>query len=61
MYFKRVPMSMEEAVIVESNKGFDTRDEFYEVMREIADLYDVTLAKVLEIFYNINDEIKQAA
>lgn len=52
MYYKRVAMSIEEAVALEANKGFDTRDEFYEVMREIAYEYDVTLAEVLHIFYN---------
>jgi len=52
MYYKRVPMSMEEAVAFESAKGFETRDEFYEVMREIADLYDETLDNVLGVFYN---------
>ncbi len=54
MYFKRVPMTLTEAVMHESFKGFDTKDEFYEVMREIADLYDVSLADVLEVFYNQN-------
>jgi hypothetical protein len=52
MYYKRVPMSVEEAVAFESAKGFDTKDEFYEVMREIAELYDVELSIVLSIFYN---------
>lgn len=52
MYYKRVPMNVTEAVLFEAEKGFDTRDEFYEVMNEIADLYDVTLEDVLNIFYN---------
>ena len=52
MYYKRVPMSMEEAVMLESSKGFETRDEFYEVMREIAYEYDVTLDNVLGVYYN---------
>lgn len=51
-YFKTVAIDIEEAVILETNKGFESRDEFYEVMREIAYEYDVTLAEVLEIFYN---------
>lgn len=55
MYYKRVPMTLTEAVMSESLKGFDSKDEFYEVMREIADLYDVTLAEVLGIFYNQNE------
>lgn len=52
MYYKRVPMSIEEAVALESYKGFESKDEFYEVMREIADVYDVTLSDVLVLFYN---------
>lgn len=52
MYYKRVPMTLTEAIASEACKGFETKDEFYEVMREIADLYNVTLASVLEIFYN---------
>ena len=52
MYYKRVPMTLEEAVAFESAKGFDTKDEFYEVMREISDLYETPLAEVFGIFYN---------
>ena len=53
MYYKRVPMSLREAVLTESIKGFDTRDEFNEVMLEISEVYDVTLSKVLMTFYNL--------
>lgn len=52
MYYKRVPMTLTEAIASESYKGFDTKDEFYEVMREISEVYDVTLVEVLGIFYN---------
>ena len=52
MYYKRVPLTLKEAVKLEADKGFDSRDEFYEVMRDVAFSYDVTLADVLEIFYN---------
>lgn len=52
MYYKRVPMTVHEAVAFETAKGFDTKDEFYEVMREIAELYETSLADVLGIFYN---------
>ncbi len=52
MYYKRVPMSVEEAVMFETAKGFESRDEFKEVMSEIAELYDTPLADVLVIFYN---------
>lgn len=57
-YFKRVAMEIEEAIAFESSKGFESRDEFYEVMREIASVYDVTLANVLEIFYNQDMKIE---
>lgn len=36
----------------EADKGFDSRDEFYEVMQDVAFSYDVPLANVLDIFYN---------
>ncbi len=51
-YFKRVAIDIEEAIALESSKGFETRDEFYEVMQEIAFEYNVTLAEVLTVFYN---------
>lgn len=57
MYYKRVPMNVKEAVQFETEKGFDNRDEFYEVMNEIADLYDVTLEDVLNIFYNSEETV----
>lgn len=52
MYYKQVPLSLGEAVKLEADRGFDSRDEFYEVMREVALTYDVTVADVLKIFYN---------
>lgn len=56
MYYKSVPMSLEEAVEFETQKGFETRDEFQEVMMEIAFSYKVTLAKVYGVFYNQGKE-----
>lgn len=52
MYYKRVPLSLKEAIMQEADKGFDSRDEFYEVMQDVAFSYDVPLANVLDIFYN---------
>jgi hypothetical protein len=52
MYYKRVPMNVKEAVLYETEKGFDTRDEFFEVMEEIAELYDTSLEDVLNIYYH---------
>ena len=56
MYYKRVkvPMSLEEAVAYEAAKGFDSGDEFREVMMEIADLYEVNVDEVFSLFYNLN-------
>lgn len=58
MYYKRVPMSLQEAVLSEAIKGFDTRDEFNEVMLEISEVYDVTLAEVLMTFYNLDISVE---
>jgi hypothetical protein len=58
MYYKRIPMTLEEAVEFESAKGFDTKDEFYEVMRDIAYEYEVKLVDVLNIFYNADLEME---
>ena len=52
MYTKRVPMTLTEAVAYETDKGFDSRDEFREVMNDIAELYDVSIDVVYEVFYN---------
>lgn len=52
MYYKKVPLTLEEMVKLETDKGFDSRDEFYEVMREIALYSNVTLAQVLKVYYN---------
>lgn len=52
MYFKRVPMNLQEAVSYEVSKGFESRDEFREVMNEIADEYNVTVDLVYNIYYN---------
>lgn len=52
MYFKRVPMNLQEAVSFEVSKGFESRDEFREVMNEIADEYNVTVDLVYDLYYN---------
>lgn len=54
MYYKKVPMSLEEAVAYEASKGFDSGDELREVMMEIADIYNVKVGEVLMIFYNLD-------
>lgn len=51
MYYRRIAMNVKEAVLFETEKGFDTRDEFFEVMGEIAELYDMTLEDVLNVYY----------
>lgn len=50
MYYKTVPMTLEEAVIQEASKGFDSWDEFQEVIRDIAREYNSTFSAVLTIF-----------
>jgi hypothetical protein len=52
MYFKQVHMSLQEAIAFEVKKGFETRDEFREVMMEIADEYNVTVDLVYDLYYN---------
>lgn len=50
MYYKTVPMTLEEAVIQEASKGFDSWDEFQEVIRDIAREYNSTFSFVLTVF-----------
>lgn len=54
MYYKRVPMTLEEAVGYEVTKGFETGDEFRSVMRDIADEYNVTLSEVYRAYSNLD-------
>jgi hypothetical protein len=58
MYYESISMSLEEAVREETSKGFDCTDEFREVMREIAYEYNVTIDKVLYVFYNQDMEME---
>lgn len=52
MYYKTISLTLEEAIEEETNKGFECSNEFREVMQEIAYEYNVTIDKVLNIFYN---------
>jgi len=58
MYHKSISLSLEQAISEETNKGFESADEFREVMREIAYEYNVTIDKVLNIFYNQDIEME---
>jgi hypothetical protein len=58
MYYKSISLSLEQAISEETNKGFECADEFREVMREIAYEYNVTIDKVLNIFYNQDMEME---
>lgn len=53
MYYRRVRMTLEEVVARELEQGFDSRDEFVEVVKEIAETYKVTFAEVRSLFYNL--------
>lgn len=46
-------MTLEETVIFEMSKGFDSRDEFLEVAREIALEYNVSVGKVILMFTKV--------
>ena len=48
-YMKTVMMDVEEAVESEIIQGFDSRDEYNEVMRDIAREYNVSLVEVIKI------------
>lgn len=47
-------LTMEQAIDQEMKAGFESADEFREVMNEIADIYDVTLDAVYQIVYNVD-------
>lgn len=49
-YFKRVMMDIQEAIASEIEKGFETSDEFWSVLRDLADEYNVSLSTVYEIY-----------
>lgn len=53
MYYKTTPITLKEAVAQEAAKGFECKDEFYEVMRDIAYEYEVSTSEVLSIFYDM--------
>lgn len=47
-------ITLEQAIDKELQAGFESADEFREVMLEIADIYDVTLDTVYRIIYNVD-------
>ncbi len=59
MYYKYISLTLKEAVGQESSKGFECADEFREVMQEIACEYNVTVDKVLNIFYNQDMKVEE--
>ncbi len=55
-YMKQIAMSIREALEMELSKGFDTHDEFKEVMLEIAYEYGVTVNDVYSVYVQVIDE-----
>lgn len=55
-YMKQLVMSIREAIELELSKGFDTHDEFKEVMQEIAYEYGVTTDDVYSVYVQVIDE-----
>lgn len=51
-YYKKVKLTLTEAIEQELSKGFDTKDEFNEVMKEISYEYGVPLSEVYGIAYS---------
>lgn len=47
-------LTLKQAIDKEMREGFESADEFREVMNEIADIYDVTLDAVYKIIYNVD-------
>lgn len=60
MYYRRVRLTLEEVVARELKQGFDSRDEFVEVVNEIAETYKVTFAEVRSLFYNLASSQKDS-
>ena len=52
-YMKAVKMSIEEAVQSELNKGFDTYDEMFEVVQDVAREYNVSSSAVMSLIWNL--------
>lgn len=50
-YFKTIAIDIQEAVAVEVEKGFESRDEMREVFHEIAMEYNVAPSEVWSIYY----------
>jgi predicted DNA-binding protein YlxM (UPF0122 family) len=56
-YYKRIKMSIEEAIEFETKAGFESHDEFKEVMQEIADEYNVDVGVVYDILGSTDIEL----
>ena len=61
-YMKAVKMSIEEAVQSELDKGFDTYDEMFEVVQDVAREYNVSSSVVMSLIWNlgVNKNVCQA-
>ena len=52
-YMKAVKMSIEEAVQFELDKGFDSYDEMFEVVQDVAREYNVSSSAVMSLIWNL--------
>ena len=52
-YMKAVKMSIEEAVQSELDKGFDSYDEMFEVVQDVAREYNVSSSAVMSLIWNL--------
>ena len=52
-YMKAIKMSLEEAVQSELDKGFDTYDEMFEVVQDVAREYNVSSSAVMSLIWNL--------
>ena len=52
-YMKTAKMSIEEAVQSELDKGFDTYDEMFEVVQDVAREYNVSSSAVMSLIWNL--------
>ena len=50
-YMKTVKMTIEEAILSEFNQGFESSDEYFEVIRDIAREYNVTTGDVFNLIF----------
>jgi len=53
-YYKSIAISIQEAIEKEVKAGFESNDEFKEVMKEIASEYNTDLGQVYGIYFDLD-------